>query len=63
MQDYHENRKDDNPIVLDQVEKQHVVNLFGMKNSVVQIKGKVNAVNISEHPWVTCVKLTDQTLV
>jgi len=38
-------------LVVDQVETSHVINVFGCKNSVIQVKGKVNAVVL-----VNCVK-------
>ncbi|TDL27574.1 hypothetical protein BD410DRAFT_740753 [Rickenella mellea] len=46
--EYHEN---ESSLVVENAELGHVVNLFGCKNSTIQIKGKVNAVTI-----VNCVK-------
>ncbi|KAJ4469500.1 adenylate cyclase associated N terminal-domain-containing protein [Lentinula edodes] len=46
-----EYQEDEKSLVVDGVELNQVVNLFGCKNSVIQIKGKLNAVTL-----VNCIK-------
>jgi adenylyl cyclase-associated protein len=41
--EYHENNSE---IIIDNTEINHTVQIFGCKSSVIQIKGKVNAVNM-----------------
>ncbi|KAH7107393.1 adenylate cyclase associated C terminal-domain-containing protein [Auriculariales sp. MPI-PUGE-AT-0066] len=41
-----ENYENDTSLVVDNAEMSHIVNIFGCKNVTVQIKGKVNAVNL-----------------
>jgi adenylyl cyclase-associated protein len=43
--EYQENNSN---IILENVEINQVVNIYGCKNSVIQVKGKVNAINLSE---------------
>jgi Adenylate cyclase associated (CAP) C terminal len=45
MQEYHQNN---NAIVIEETEIGQTVSIFGCKSSIVQIKGKVNAVNLGE---------------
>lgn len=42
-QEYHDNNRE---IIIDQTEISHVVHIFGCKNSVVRISGKINAVTM-----------------
>lgn len=44
-QEYQENNSN---IILENVEINQVVNIYGCKNSVIQVKGKVNAINLSQ---------------
>lgn len=65
LQEYQEDEKN---LVVDGVELNQVVNLFGCKNSVIQIKGKLNAVtlgglqfpvgiiHVADHQTVNCTK-------
>jgi hypothetical protein len=46
FQEYHENAKH---IVIEETEINHTVHLFGCKNSVIEIKGKVNAISAGEY--------------
>lgn len=41
-----ENHENNNSVVIDATELNHVVNIFGCKNTVIQVKGKVNAVSM-----------------
>lgn len=41
-----ENYENDTSLVVDNTELGHIINIFGCKNCTVQIKGKVNAVNL-----------------
>jgi adenylyl cyclase-associated protein len=41
-----ENHEDEKNIVIDQTELSQTVNIFGCKNCVIQVKGKVNAVSL-----------------
>ncbi|KDN44681.1 hypothetical protein K437DRAFT_256912 [Tilletiaria anomala UBC 951] len=41
-----ENYEDNRSIVIEQTEISHTVNIFNCKNSIIQIKGKVNAVSM-----------------
>lgn len=43
--EHHEGNRE---ILIDGTEIGHTVNIFGCKNSVIQIKGKVNAVSLGE---------------
>lgn len=43
-----ENHEDNNAIVIEATEINHTVNIFGCKNCVIQIKGKINAVSMGE---------------
>lgn len=45
IQEYQENEAG---LVIDNVEINQVVNLFGCKNSTIQIKGKINAVTLGK---------------
>ena len=45
IQEYQENNSN---IILENVEINQVVNIYGCKNSVIQVKGKVNAINLSK---------------
>lgn len=47
-QEYHENNQE---IILDNTEINHTVQIFGCKSSVIQIKGKVNAINMGTLGW------------
>jgi hypothetical protein len=46
-QEYHENAKH---VLIEDTEINHTVHLFGCKNSVIEIKGKVNAISAGECP-------------
>lgn len=46
-----ENQEDERSLILDEAQLNQAVNIFGCKNSTIQIKGKVNAVTL-----VNCVK-------
>lgn len=41
-----ENHEDNRAIVIDNTELHHTVHIFGCKNSVVKISGKINAVSM-----------------
>ncbi|GAA5931411.1 adenylate cyclase-binding protein [Sporobolomyces koalae] len=45
-----ENHENNSAIILDQTEINHIVNVFNVKSSIIQIKGKVNAVNLVNCP-------------
>lgn len=44
FKEYQENERE---LVLDNVQINHVITLYGCKNSVIQIKGKVNGITMS----------------
>jgi adenylyl cyclase-associated protein len=43
FKEFHEN---ESGLVIENAELNHVVNIFGCKNSTIQVKGKVNAVSL-----------------
>ena len=45
-----ENYEGSRDIVIEKTEISHIINIFSCKNSVIQIKGKVNAISMGE--WV-----------
>ncbi|GAA6009090.1 hypothetical protein JCM10207_004089 [Rhodosporidiobolus poonsookiae] len=45
-----ENHENNQAIVLDNTELNHIVNVFNVKSSIIQIKGKVNAVSLVNCP-------------
>lgn len=45
FKEFHE---DNTNIVLDQTELNHTVNIFNCKNCTIQIRGKINAVQVGE---------------
>lgn len=47
--------ENDQNIVIEETERDQSINLFGCKNVVVQVRGKVNAVNMSKF----CCKYTE----
>lgn len=44
-----ENHEDNRDIVIDNTELHHTVHIFGCKNSVIKISGKINAVSMGEY--------------
>lgn len=55
FKEFHE---DNNNIVLDQTELNHTVNIFNCKNCTIQIRGKINAVQVGEWHMFTLRTLT-----
>lgn len=44
-----EHQENESSLVVENTEISHVVNLFGCKNTTVQVKGKINAINMSKY--------------